>query len=80
LTDADAEEMVREIRGFPLLDGFRGAAPSNRASLVDLLHRVSLLSVEHPEIVELDLNPVLALPGQEPCIALDARVRLEARA
>jgi acetate---CoA ligase (ADP-forming) len=76
LTDRDAEEMVREIRGFPLLEGFRGAPPANVPSLVDLLHRVSRLATDLEEIAELDLNPVVALPGEAPCVALDARVRL----
>jgi acetyl coenzyme A synthetase (ADP forming)-like protein len=76
LTDRDAEEMVRDIRGNPLLSGFRGAPPANQASLLDLLHRVSRLACEHPEILELDLNPVLAMPGDGPCLALDARLRL----
>jgi acetyl coenzyme A synthetase (ADP forming)-like protein len=76
LTDRDAEEMVREIRGFPLLEGFRGAPPANVPALVDLLHRVSRLANELEEIAELDLNPVVALPGEAPCVALDARVRL----
>jgi acetate---CoA ligase (ADP-forming) len=78
LTDTDAEEMIRKIRGYPLLDGFRGAPKANEASLIDLLHRVSLLASEHAELLELDLNPVLALPGDVPSIALDARVRLSA--
>jgi len=47
---------------------------------VDLLHRVSLLASEHTDLLELDLNPVLALPGEAPCMALDARVRLGAPA
>ncbi len=78
LTDTDAEEMIRKIRGYPLLDGFRGAPKVNEASLLDLLHRVSLLASDHAELLELDLNPVLALPGDAPSIALDARVRLGA--
>lgn len=78
LTDIDAEEMVRGIRGYPLLSGFRGAAKVNEASLLDLLHRVSHLASQHAELLELDLNPVLALPGDTPSIALDARVRLAA--
>ena len=61
-----------------LLSGYRGAPPANRASLLDLLHRVSLLASEHPDLLELDLNPVLARPGTNPCLALDARVRLGA--
>jgi len=76
LTDRDAEEMLREIRGYPLLEGYRGSLPVNQAALLDLLHRVSQLALDHPEISELDLNPVLALPGDEPAIVLDARLKL----
>ena len=76
LTDRDAEEMLREIRGTKLLEGYRGAPPVNRASLLDVLHRVSLLALENPEIGELDLNPVLAFPGDAPALALDARLKL----
>jgi acetyl coenzyme A synthetase (ADP forming)-like protein len=76
ITDTDAEEMLSEIRGTQLLSGYRGAPPANRASLLDLLHRVSHLAGEHPDLVELDLNPVLARPGTSPCLALDARARL----
>jgi len=80
LTDRDAEEMVREIRGFPLLDGYRGAPKANVASVVDLLHRISRLASEQEEVAEMDLNPVLVFHGDAPCVALDARVRLLARA
>jgi acetyltransferase len=80
LTDRDAEEMVREIRGFPLLDGYRGAPKANVASVVDLLHRVSKLASEQDEVAEMDLNPVLVFQGDAPCVALDARVRLVAAA
>jgi len=76
LTDNDAEEMVREIGGYPLLNGYRGAPVSNVASVVDLLHRVSRLASDHPEIMELDLNPVVVFHGDAPCIAIDARLRL----
>jgi len=79
LTDRDAEEMVREIRGFPLLDGYRGAPKANVDSVVELIHRVSRLATEQEEGAELDLNPVLVFPGDEPCMALDARVLLRAR-
>ncbi|HEU4333435.1 MAG TPA: acetate--CoA ligase family protein [Candidatus Eisenbacteria bacterium] len=76
LTDRDAEEMVRDIRGHQLLAGYRGTAPANMASLHDLLHRVSLLAGEHGDVLEFDLNPVLAMPGEAGCVALDARLRL----
>jgi acetate---CoA ligase (ADP-forming) len=76
LTDRDAEEMVREIRGYPILDGYRGAPKANLVSVLDLLHRVSLLTTEQEEIVELDLNPVVVFAEERPCVALDARVRV----
>jgi acetate---CoA ligase (ADP-forming) len=76
LTDRDAEEMVREIRGFRILDGYRNAPKSNLPSLLDLIHRVSRLACDQEEVAELDLNPVVVFPGEAPCVAVDARVRL----
>ncbi len=76
LTDRDAEEMVREIRGFPLLDGYRGAPKANVAAVIDVVHRVSRLAIELEEVAELDLNPVVVFSGDTPCVAVDARVRL----
>jgi acetyl coenzyme A synthetase (ADP forming)-like protein len=80
LTDQDAEEMVREIQGYPLLAGYRGRTPANVVGVLDLLHRVSRLAMDHPEIRELDLNPVQVFEGDKPCVALDARLRVEASA
>ena len=54
--------------------GFRGAPPADAGALVDLLHRLSPLAEDLPEVAELDLNPVLALPDS--CVAVDARVRI----
>ena len=73
LTDVDAEELVRSGKAGQLVAGFRGAPPADEAALVDLLLRLSLLAEELPEVAELDLNPVLALPDR--CVAVDARVR-----
>ena len=80
LTDRDAEEMLREIRGFPILDGYRSTPKSNVPSLLDLIHRVSRLASDQEEVAELDLNPVVVFPGEAPCVAVDARVRLQAAA
>ena len=54
--------------------GFRGAPPADAGALVDLVHRLARLAEDAPEVAELDLNPVLALP--DGCVAVDARVRL----
>ncbi|RMG24586.1 MAG: CoA-binding protein [Methanobacteriota archaeon] len=72
----DAEEMITQIRGYPLLLGFRGEPPSDIEALIDALLRVNQLVVDHPQIKEIDINPILALPkGQKPVI-LDARITL----
>jgi len=76
LTDRDADEMIRSIRSYPLLEGYRGAPPSNTASLLDLLHRVSHMATDHPQILEMDLNPVLVFPGTASCIVLDVRIKV----
>ena len=74
LTAADAAEMIRSLATFPLLTGFRGAEPADLAALEDLVLRVGSLADTHHEIVELDLNPVLATPSG--AIAADARIRI----
>ena len=76
LTDRDADEMIRSIRSYPLLEGYRGSQASNTASLLDLLHRVSHMATDHPQILEMDLNPVLVFPGTASCIALDVRIKV----
>ncbi len=76
LSVADAREMLRSLRLFPLLDGYRGAPRCDVEGLEELLLRVSALVEAHPEVAEMDLNPVVALPDGP--IAVDARVRVEA--
>jgi len=78
LTDLDADELVRGGKAGRLVAGFRGAPAADETALVDLLLRLSLLADDLPEIAELDLNPVLALP--DGCFAVDARVRVADRA
>ncbi len=77
LTGLDAEQLVRSGKSGRLVAGFRGAPPADETALVDLLVRLSLLVDELPEVAELDLNPVLALPTG--CLAVDARVRVADR-
>ena len=76
LTGRDADEMIHAIAGFPLLDGFRGRPPADVDAVRDVLLRVSGLAEAVPEIAELDLNPLVALPSGQGCRILDARVRL----
>jgi acetyl coenzyme A synthetase (ADP forming)-like protein len=74
LTDVDAAELIATGKAAKLVDGWRGAPAADRASLADLLHRLSRLAVELPEVSELDLNPVLA--GPDGCVAVDARIKI----
>ena len=74
LTDFDAEELVHGGKAGRLVHGFRGAPAADPAALDDLLHRLARLAVDLPEMAELDLNPVIALP--QGYVAVDARVRL----
>jgi acetyl coenzyme A synthetase (ADP forming)-like protein len=74
LTDVDTEELLSSGKVGRLVDGWRGAEPPNRAALADLLHRLSRLAADLPEVAELDLNPVLA--GPEGCVAVDLRIRI----
>jgi acetyl coenzyme A synthetase (ADP forming)-like protein len=76
LTDRDADELLHEIRGFPLLQGHRGRPAADVEALRDVLLRVSRLADEIPEIVELDLNPVIALPDGHGCRIVDARIKV----
>jgi acetyl coenzyme A synthetase (ADP forming)-like protein len=76
ITDHDAKEMVRSIRGYRLLEGYRGHPPADIPAIEDLLLRVARLVEEVPEISELDLNPVFALPPGEGCVIVDARIHV----
>ncbi len=72
LEPKDAREMIREIKGFPVLQGVRGQEPADLDAIAELLLKLSAFVEEHPEIEELDLNPVFAYA--DGAIAVDARI------
>lgn len=74
----DAREMIREIKGYPILEGYRGKEPADVSILEDILLRISRFVDDHPEIKELDLNPIFAY--KDGAVAADARVILEGNA
>jgi acetyl coenzyme A synthetase (ADP forming)-like protein len=76
LTDRDAFEMVSGIRGSRLFLGYRGHPAADVPALEATLLRVSRLVEEVPEIDEVDLNPVFALPPGQGCRIVDARIRV----
>lgn len=75
VTERDAAEMIREIKGFPLLQGYRGQEPAHLPALEELIVKVSRFGEENPEVKELDLNPVFAY--RDGVVAVDARIILE---
>ncbi len=75
ITDLDASEMLRSLRTFPLLDGYRGGPKVDLAALEEVILRVAALVDAHREVAELDLNPVMATPNG--ALVVDARVRVE---
>ncbi|MGH2735189.1 MAG: GNAT family N-acetyltransferase [Actinomycetota bacterium] len=76
LSDRDARDMLRGLATYPLLEGYRGAPAADIAALEELLLRVSALVEAHPEILEMDCNPVKVLP--DGVAIVDARVRVGA--
>ena len=71
LARRDVREMIREIKGYPLLEGYRGQEPVDVDNLEELILKVSSFVEQHPEIEELDLNPVFAY--SDGAVAVDAR-------
>jgi len=67
--------MVRSLKTFPLLDGYRGAPKADVAALEEVMLRINAMVEGHAEIAELDCNPVMV--GQHGAIVVDARVRIE---
>jgi acyl-CoA synthetase (NDP forming) len=74
LEPRDARQMIHDIQGFPVLEGFRGQEPADLAALEDMLMRLSAFVEKHPEIQELDLNPIFAY--KDGALAVDARIVL----
>ena len=72
LNESLAYQMLESLKIFPLLKGYRGSKPVNMEVLIETLIRLSYLAADYPEIVELDINPLLAYG--EGATALDARV------
>jgi len=75
LTRRDAREMIHEIKGYPLLEGYRGQEPVDVSNLEDLILKVSDFAEQYPEVEELDLNPIFAY--KDGAVAVDARVILK---
>ena len=75
ITEFDADEMIHEIKAFKLLDGYRGSAKADIASLVSLLKKISEVAMDNPEIDQMDLNPVFIY--EKGLKIVDARIILK---
>jgi len=75
VSQRDAQEMIQEIKGYPLLQGYRRKEPANIPALVDLILKVSKFVEENPKIKELELNPIFVYA--DGAVAVDARIILE---
>jgi len=71
----DAQEMIKEIKGYPLLKGYRGKEPADISSLVNIILKISRFIEAYPRIKELELNPIFAYRNR--AVAIDARIILE---
>jgi acyl-CoA synthetase (NDP forming) len=75
VTARDARAMIREIKGYPVLEGYRGQKPASIPALEKLIVKISQFVEKNPQIRELDLNPIFAYPDK--AVAVDARIILE---
>ena len=74
LTDIDAHDMVRAVKAYQMLEGWRGSQRADIEAIEELILRVSALVENHPQILEMDLNPVKVLPQGEGYLVVDGRV------
>jgi acetate---CoA ligase (ADP-forming) len=76
VTDLDARQMVRSLRTFPILEGYRGGPKHDIEALEEVLLRVGQMVEDIPEIAELDLNPLMVRREGDGAMLVDARVRI----
>jgi len=72
LNEQLARQMLKSLKIYPLLEGYRGSKPKNIDKLIEVLIRLSYLAADYPEIEELDINPLIVTPDD--VLALDARI------
>jgi len=74
LTDIDAHEMIKAVKAYQLLEGWRGSKRADIPAIEDLLLRISAMAENHPQILEMDLNPVKVLPEGQFYLVVDGRI------
>jgi len=76
LNEQMAAEMIDELKGASVLRGYRGTAPADIEDLKSMLINISQLLVEHPEIADIDINPVVVFEQGQGCVIVDAKIRV----
>jgi acetyltransferase len=76
VTDIDAHDMVRSVKAYQLLEGWRGSPRADIASIEELILRISAMIEDNPQILEMDLNPVKVLPEGNGYLVVDGRIML----
>ena len=74
--DVTAEDMVRSIKAFKKLDGFRGLPKRDISAVIDVILRMSAMVVNHPEVVEFDINPLIVHAEGKGASVADSRIML----
>ncbi|WP_292484168.1 acetate--CoA ligase alpha subunit [Methanohalobium sp.] len=72
----EAKHMISSIKTYPILAGIRGEKPYDINSVADTLIKISQLVNDFPQILELDINPLIVLPDNQGCVAMDLRLTL----
>lgn len=77
LMDNDPDYMLAQLKGLPLLTGWRGSTPKDIESLKEVLLRFSALIDDFPEIVEMEINPLMVFDKGKGCMVVDARILMK---
>ncbi len=75
--EISAERMIEPIKAYRVLKGMRGTPPSDIDAIKDCILRLSQMVANHPEISELDINPLIVYPEGEGCVVADSRILLK---
>lgn len=76
LTTRDTKAMIEELKAYTLLKGVRGEAAADIAAIEDVINRISRLAVDNPEILEMDINPLLVYEEGKGAVCVDIRIAL----
>ena len=74
ITYVDADEMVREIKSYKILEGYRGMPPRDIESIREIIMKTSRIMIEIPQIQDIDLNPIMLYEKGKGAIVVDARI------